>query len=392
MIPEIPRDLALHPGPFASVYLDVSRDHQEAEHEIRLRADALADRLGRAGAPAATVEAAHRAAVEPHSQPGGAGRAVFAAGGEVVHRADLPAPPRREIGRWSWLPHLLPLLAQLPRRVPVVVAQVDRTEARITGIDRAGRPELGTRDRGRQHPAHKVRGGGPAHLSLQRRTEELWADNAREFAAEVDRAVARLRAELVVLTGDVRARALVRDALGERSRSLVEEITGPGPADTTTDEDHLAEEERLAARRAAQRTADLVADFEIEAGRHSGLTADGLAPVVRALQRGQAATVYLTDDPSSDRELWVGPEPAHLATTRAELDDLDAPVLGTDRADAAIVRAVAGTGADLVLLPHPEEATDPRRAGSAAGGDEPRLDRPAMTEGIGALLRFRTQS
>ncbi|MGH3985422.1 MAG: hypothetical protein ACRDST_22720 [Pseudonocardiaceae bacterium] len=32
MLPEIPRDVALHPGPVASVYLEVSRDRDGAPH------------------------------------------------------------------------------------------------------------------------------------------------------------------------------------------------------------------------------------------------------------------------------------------------------------------------------------------------------------------------
>lgn len=388
MVPDIPRDLAVHPGPIASVYLDVSRDHQDADHEIRLRADALAEKLREQGAPDTTVGVVREAAVQLHSQPGPAGRAVFAADGAILHEADLPAPPRREVGRWALLPHLLPMLAQLPQRVPYLLVRLDKTKASIRGVDRAGREVLGGIEPGRQHPVHKVRGGGLAHVSIQHRTEQVWATNARAFASEVDRAVAQLHAELVVLTGDPRARALVADALGARSRALVKEIAGPGTGDTTTEEDRVRDVEQLAAQRAGRRTAELVTDFKVKAGQGSGLAVGGLVPVIQALQKNQAATVFIRDDPSSDRQFWVGRQPTQLALTRSGLEGLGAEVLGSDRADAAMVRAIAGTGASLVLLPHPSAGTDPRRAGSASGSDEQDLDQPDLPEGTGALLRF----
>ena len=52
--------------------------------------------------------------------------------------------------------------------------------------------------------------------------------------------------------------------------------------------------------------------------------------------------------------------------------------------------AIAGTGADLVLLSRPATDTDPDRAGSAAGGTSLPGDGPELVNDIGALLRFIT--
>lgn len=388
MLPEIPRELALHPGPIASVYLDVSRDRGGAPHEVRLRWEALAAELGEQGADDKTVEAAGEAATEIHAQPGAAGRAVFAADGQVLHNADLPAPPRRELARWAALPHLLPLLAQVPEYVPHVVVRLGRTAATMTGVDRTGREVLGVSPEGQSHPAHKIGGGGAAHFSIQHRTEEVWARNARAFAADVDRAVSTLHAELVVLTGDVRARSLVRDALGEHSRAITEQVPGPGPDDHTSNHTVDDEVRRLAAERATEWTRDVLEQFEQERGGTAGLGVTGVGPVVRALQQYQVGTLLLVDDPSSELRLWIGPEPAQLALTEEDLRGIGAPVLGQDRADAALLRAVAGSGADLVLLPHPAAGEDPDRAGSAAGGAPLPGGPPDLADGIGALLRF----
>ncbi|MDQ3763396.1 MAG: hypothetical protein M3460_17745 [Actinomycetota bacterium] len=391
MLAEIPRELAVHPGPIASVYLEVSRDRGGAPHEMRLRWEALAAELREQGADEKTIDAAGGAATATHPQSGAAGRAVFAADGRVLHEADLPGPPRRELARWATLPHLLPLLAQLPEYVPHVVVRLGRTTATIMGFDRTGREVLDVTRQGESHPAHKAGAGGAAHYSMQHRTEEVWARNARGFAAHVDRAVATLRAGLVVLTGDVRACSLVHDALGEHSRAITEQVPGPSPDDRTTDHTIDNEVRRLATERAAERTQDILDQFEQERGRASGLGVAGLGPVIRALQLNQVSTVLLRDDPSSEARVWIGPEPLQLALTEDELRGIGASVLGQDRADAALVRAVAGSGADLILLPHPAAGISPDRVGSTAGGEPRSSGQPELADGIGALLRFSTQ-
>ncbi|HZS19794.1 MAG TPA: hypothetical protein VFA63_02270 [Pseudonocardiaceae bacterium] len=380
--------MATHHGWVASVYLDVSRDRGDAPHEVRLRWEALAEQLRQQGADDKAVDAVGEAAMQPHAQPGPTGRAIFAGDGRVLYQADLPGPPRRELARWAALPHLLPLLAQMPEYVPHLVVRVGRTAATITAFDRTGEQVHGETAEGAHHPVHKTGGGGAAHYTMQHHTEEVWARNARAFAAEVDRAVESLRAELIVLTGDARARSLLRDALGARSRTITTEIPGPTPDDHTTDHSIDEEVRRIATERAAKRTRDVLTQFEQERGRTAGLAVEGLEPVIRALQLNQASAVLLRDDPSSELQIWIGPEPAQLALTEDGLREIDAPVVGLDRADAALVRAVAGSGAELVLLPDPTSDTAPNRTGSAAGGAPPPNGQPPLTDGIGALLRF----
>src|SRR3954463_3451227 len=71
------------PGPWACVYLDTSRATEDAPSRRRLRERFVSDQLARQGADAATREAlVHRLAGERLAGPS-AGRALFAAGGEV---------------------------------------------------------------------------------------------------------------------------------------------------------------------------------------------------------------------------------------------------------------------------------------------------------------------
>jgi hypothetical protein len=58
VLPEIPRELALHPGPIPSAYLEMSQGRGGAPHEMRLRWEALADQLREQGADDKTLAAA----------------------------------------------------------------------------------------------------------------------------------------------------------------------------------------------------------------------------------------------------------------------------------------------------------------------------------------------
>lgn len=393
MLPELPDDLYRHPGPFASVYIDVSRDHQDSPHEIELRWKELSRSLAEQGADDADIRAIEDALSEPTGQSGPAGRALVATGGQVRLDAALPDRPRREIARWAPLPHVMPLLAQASDPLVYVVVDLGRTSATVRVVGATGTIWEST-GHGQDDKAHKVRGGGPAHRNMQSHTEEVWAKNVRAFARMIDDAVARAHPQLLVVTGDVRARAMLLDTLGERSRSLAEDVDGPSPGDATTPDGGVDRRvEDLVAARAAERTRQALDGVNRAFGRDTGLATSGLGPVITTLQQAQVETLVIVDDPSSALELWVGPEPAQLAESEEGLRTIGAEMLGRDRADAALVRAAAGTGAAVLVLPHPDAAKDPNRAGSAAGarGAGPGADEgPELTDGVGAVLRFST--
>jgi hypothetical protein len=102
---------------------------------------------------------------------------------------------------------------------------------------------------------------------------------------------------------------------------------------------------------------------------------EGLPEVVDAVRRAQADTVLLRDDPSATTRLWVGPEPLHLGLAAADLQALGVPNPEQDRADAAIVRALAATRGGLM----------PASAGMGTGGTG---SIAGLRDGIGALLRY----
>src|SRR5947199_357311 len=124
------------PGPYATVCADVTHTTESADTELELRTRAIAENLEKQGAPEVVVEAVRSRLLEGNDggQAGTLrGRAVVVASdGSVVLDQPLVDVPRQPVAEWAPQPDLLPVLAQLPGRVPHIVALVDRTGADIT--------------------------------------------------------------------------------------------------------------------------------------------------------------------------------------------------------------------------------------------------------------------
>src|SRR3954447_22459627 len=121
------------PGPYATVCADVTHTTENADTELDLRVRAVAEKLIEQGAPEAVVESVRGRLLEGNG--GGIagtwrGRAVVAAAdGTVVLDEPLADSPRTEVIEWSPRPDLLPVLRQLPGRVPHIVVVIDRVGA-----------------------------------------------------------------------------------------------------------------------------------------------------------------------------------------------------------------------------------------------------------------------
>ena len=362
-------------GDYVSVYLDTDRSHENALTAIELRWQAARQRLAEAGASAASLDAA--AAVT--GGPGEArGYAVFTRVGAVAFTGTLDAPPRREIARLAPLPHLMPLLAQRRPPIPHLRVSATRTGGEIVAVgDPAhGGTGQGWRDwvAGQQWPVHKTRSGGLSQERHQRSVEETWDENARTLAAEVNQVAGRIGAQHVIVSGDVRARSLLLEHLAtplrESAAVLEEEVSADSQAMTEAADRAL---EEWAGRHCRERFDDWRARLA------HGLAVEGLARTMAAFRDGQVSDLFLVDDPSSTASAWIGPGGSDLAASREELLELDVPAPAADRADAAIVRAIAHTDAELHFLPADlVETGNPEACGGIA--------RPL--DGVCATLRF----
>ena len=345
---------------YASVYLDLSRAGEDAAEAVELRWPAAARQLSEAGAGQGTVSALGPLVTDPaRSAPGVA--AFARADGAVAFAASLPNPPRREIHRYAPLPHLMPLLAQRPPQAPHVQVRADRAGGEVVAVrtlDDVTKEEVA----GSYSPVHKTSVGGWSQARYQRSAEEAWAENAKELAEAVTTAAAQIRAELIVVGGDIRARSLLLEHLSTPLRDAAVIVDREVGADSAL----MAEAAEEAVRdRADAETRRWLGDFRAQLG--TGQATEGLAETLAVLRDGQASHVFIADDPSSTDHAWIGPEPAEVAASEAELRERGVEQIVQDRADAAIVRAVAATDAELHFIPDGEQP--PRH-------------------GVGALLRY----
>jgi Bacterial archaeo-eukaryotic release factor family 2 len=359
-------------GDYVSVYLDTDRVHEiNAAEAIGIRWKDAREHLAEAGANRASLDAV--AQVFGDRDDAAPGRAAFARNGNVTFTGALNGPPRREIARLAALPHLMPLVAQHPPPIPHVRVAATRTGGEIVAIGGAGES---WRDwvAGRQWPVHKTKVGRWSQDHIQRHAEETWNENAKALATEVAGAAAQVRARHVIVAGDVRARMLLLEHLSTSLRESAAVVEQEIAADSQA----MAE----AADRALSdwADADVRTRFEDWGTRLAhGRAVEGLDTTMAAFREGQVSDLFISDHPSSTASAWIGPGGTDLAASREDLLAWNVPEPVADRADAAIVRAVVRTDAELHFLPE-----DLVAAGNpaACGG----IARPR--DGVGATLRF----
>lgn len=356
------RPLYARPGPWASVYLDASRDTEDAAEALELRWRALAAQLQQQGADPATIAAVGSGVLRHVPRSGEYGLALSAAGGEVVLQDYLPAPPRRDLAAVGPLPHAMPLVAQRGEEISWIRVLVSRTGAEIDAVSAGGLPrQLGVTGSATQ-PIRKVKPGAWSQARFQRAAETSWHRNAGQSAAATVALAEQVGAEVLVVAGDPQARQLLIDRLPRRWQSRTVQ-TDVGSRAVGADPEPLTEATIQAIAEVAGAHTERALDrYGAQGGR-----GDGLPAVVEALRRGQVDTMLLVDDPSSTQRIWVGPEPTQIALDPTELTAMSVDEPREVRADAALLRALAATDADLVLV----------------GAQEAELD-----GGVGAVLRY----
>jgi Bacterial archaeo-eukaryotic release factor family 2 len=360
-------------GDYVSVYLDTDRVHEDANEAIAIRWRDASEQLARAGADKQSL----RAVAEVINDTGrvAQGQAVFARHGTVRFAGKLDAPPRREIARLAPLPHLMPLLAQHRPPIPHLRVSATRAGGEIVAVGRSGSER---RDwvEGEDWPIHKVKVGGWSQDRYQRSAEETWLENAKKLAAEVTKVAGEIGASHLVVGGDVRARDLTLEYLPKLLRESA----------VVVDEEVAADSQILAdaADRALAGWADREARerFDDWQARHAhGRGVEGLGPVLAAFRDGQVGDLFLVDDETSTATALIGPGGNDVAETREELLEwgLAEDQIFPDRADAAIVRAIVRTDAELHFLP-----ADVVQAANQAAADAVATPH----DGVAAALRF----
>ncbi|HET6482048.1 MAG TPA: Vms1/Ankzf1 family peptidyl-tRNA hydrolase [Actinoplanes sp.] len=360
------RPLFDRPGSWVSVYLDATRSEQKATHEIDLRLRAMRDQLVAQGADAAVIDAVEDAVRERPYEHGRYGIAVFAQGTDVALVESISTPPPSEAAFFEPFPHVMPLLAARGEEVPYVRVLADRGGADVDALAVGGAPRHEKVKGSEQYPLHLAKIGGWSHQRFEHSVENVWKRNAGDVAAAASELADDVGAEVIVAGGDVFAVEDLIAKLPKRWQGRVVRTEagslGPGADEHALDEVTT----RAITETAGKHVQDAIDRFRMQQGEGSGST--GLTDVVTRLQRGQADTVLLVNDESSTDKLWVAPDdPTLISVDEQPLREAGVQDPIQVRADAALVRAIAGTGAQLILV----------------GPGEVKLD-----HGIGAVLRY----
>ena len=350
-------------GPFVSVYLTTEAGIENAAQRSELRWKDLRRDLASQGAPPPILEAIEPLVPEAHLH-GGCLAVVANLADGILHVEHGPEALSTDVAAWAPLPRLVPLLRWRQTLLPHMIVLVDRTGADLIGVAR-DRADVVRTAEGQDDEIRKSAPGGWSQRRYQQRAEDSWEHNADAVAREVARTAVRLRPELILVSGDVRALQYLGEAMPKEWRDAYVEIEGGGRAPDGSEE-HLRERiDAQVGRLANDRTEAVMERFREELGQ-ADLACQGAGPTLRALAAAQVEVLLVDDRPEDDRTAWFGPEPAHVAADPSTLQ-----VVGVDRpqearlVDAAL-RAALGTGAAILVTP-------------PVGG-------PA--EGLGAILRW----
>lgn len=339
------------PAPYATVCADVTHTSENADTELELRVRGIAEQLTGQGAPDDVV-AAVRARLLEGNEGGEAGtlrgRAVVVAShGSVVLDTALVDAPLREVADWSPQPNLMPVLRQLPGRVPHIVVLTDRVGADITYMGVRGEVEEETVE-GDSFQIRKVQVGGWAHLRYQHNAENNWVHNADEVASSITSMVRRLSPRFVLVAGDVRARQILTDRASDVWSDLIVTMDEGGRGAGADREPVDRRMNELVAEHEARECAEVLE--QVRAAASHGLSVTGLRPVVETLRKNQVETLVLADEQEEDATLLIGDSPLVLGVDQQDMD-----ALGTDGevvpAERALLAAAVATSAGVVVVP-----------------------------------------
>jgi len=347
--------LAHAAGPYVSVYFDDSHDTGDAAAQLDARLRDVRKHLEERSVDSATIEMIEQAVRSSHPPVGHSGRAVIArldgTQSEIMLDEHLLRSPTSTLVRVSQLPYLVPVVEHGILHTSYLTAAVDNTGADIT-----------------------VHGGGshsesveetPAHGS-PRRVQESIRKNIRDVADRITHLVDESGAQIVFVTGEVKARAELVAALPERVTEKAVELRGGGrTAGTDEAEVHQEMSEEFHRRRIAV-IENAAARFA--AGRGTGLAVEGLNDVTAALRDGAVETLIIGE--VGDATVVAVSDLALVAPSADALSALGGAPARVLRADEALPLLAVATGARLIC---------------AGEGLHP-------ADGIGAVLRYAEMS
>ena len=356
------RSLITARGPFVSVYLDDSRNNADPQGQLEAIWRDLRKHLEDTGVEEDMIDTVRQAVMEGRPAVGRQGRGIIVSRGAVLINEHLSSPPASTVVRLSEYPYIMPLVEFDLRRPPYVFAAVDHLGADIT-IHLGDTVSSDTVDGG-GYPVHKpATAGWNGYGDQQHSAEEAVRMNARAVADRITELVDRAGAEIVFVSGEVRARTDVCSEMPDRVRERVVQLHAGARGHRVREEeisDSVREEFEQRRRRAA---ADIAARFHSEMKRHSGFAAEGLETVCAELRAGAVETLIVTE--LADATVVTGQKRTAIASDADVLSGLGEAPRRVARADEALPFAAICIGAEVI-----------------------RLDGIKAADGVAALLRY----
>lgn len=360
--PELARLFDL-PGPFVTVSLATDATLDNAGPRSQQRWRSVRDDLAAAGAPAAALEAIDALVPDAHHDGEGVVAVADAGGLRLVHPMD--EAPARDEGRLASLPAVAPLIEWRQQNLAHIIVTADRSGADVTAVvpgredvtDTAGSNNSGNPIIRKAHP------GGWSQRRYQERAENTWEANAKAVAERVAQVAELISPRVILVAGDVRAVAFLKEHLYQKWGDLVRDLDGQRGADGG--EDAIAEDARRQVQTvAASDTVAILEKFREEKGQQDR-AADGPAATVEALNAAAVETLLVHDDPADERTLWFSAGSALVAPDLPGLEAYGAGDAREGRLPDVLIRQAFRTGARVRIVP----AT-------------------VVTDGAGAILRF----
>ncbi|WP_435770521.1 Vms1/Ankzf1 family peptidyl-tRNA hydrolase [Nocardioides sp. SYSU DS0651] len=353
-------------GPYVSLHLEVSRDSENAQQQLDARWTNAKQELEQAGLSSELLAELEERLKEQTHVAGTAWRTIVATTESVVfddvRAGDSHRPETVEVGP---LPDLSGWLSMADGQFPFLVVRADRVGADVDLYHAANSAVEQSRsvDGGELHIT-KVAVGGWAHRRFQERSENQWRDNAALAVKAIEQAITGRGVRLIVLAGDVRARADIAEMLGDRDDVTIVQTEAGGRA-AGASEDALWEEVRRALADLEAREVDDLGQRIARGVAVSEGVLTGPDPVADAFVKGAVERLVLDLDDAHAVTVAAGDHPG-LALPPSAMEAGELP------ADQVLVAAAALTDAEVSVLP----------AGMPLPQDL------ALSSGVAALLRW----
>ncbi|MBO0846425.1 MAG: hypothetical protein J2P22_13525 [Nocardioides sp.] len=334
-------------GPYLTLHVDVSRDSEDGAEQLESRWTTIRHEFERAAVPRALYDELDRRLHENTHVAGEVRRTIVASGEQVLLDDVQPGHnPHPEVVDLGDLPDLSAWIDTEDQAYPFVLAVVDRTGGEVSAYRAASRPPVEQESvTGVTFYITKVPEGDWAQKQFQQTAENRCHENAELVAEHVRSAAFACAAEVVLVAGEVRARAEVVKALEHLDRGFdhVVEIQSGGRAAGASDEALWQEVHERLRELAAGDDAAVSTLLEEGRGRRERV-AIGVGDVLDALFKGQVERLVVDLEALAERSVKPGrhlglplPQPAATA------DELPA--------DRVLVAAGTLTSAHMSVLP-----------------------------------------